>query len=66
MELKENDSKNFCGERVSSRQAILNVVNKLRSTTLLIHKKQKRKQQMFTVEKFDDIEARLEHAPRNH
>jgi hypothetical protein len=54
------------GERISSRQAIHNLVNKLRSTLLLIDKKQKQKQRVLTEEKLDDIGARLEHTPRNH
>jgi transposase len=55
----------FRDERVSSRQTIHNLVNKLRSTGLLIDKKPKHKRQVLTEEKLDDIEARLEHTPRN-
>jgi hypothetical protein len=52
----------FCDERVPSRQTIHNLVNKqLRSTGLLIDKKQKYKCQMLTNEKLDDIGARLVH-----
>jgi hypothetical protein len=39
-------------------------MNKLRSTGLLIDKKQKNKCQVLTEEKLDDIGARLEHTPR--
>jgi hypothetical protein len=51
----------FCDERAASRQIIHNLVNKFRSTELLIDKKQKYMCQVFTKEKFDDIGARLEH-----
>jgi transposase len=54
----------FCGERVPSRQTIHNLVNKLRTTGLLIENKQKHKRRVLTEEKLDDIGARLEHAPR--
>jgi transposase len=47
-----------------SRQTIHNFVNKLRTTGLLIYKKQKHKPRVLTEEKFDDIEVRLEHTPR--
>jgi transposase len=53
----------FCDERVPSRQAIHNLVNKVRSTGLLIDKKQKHKRRVLTEEKLDDIGARLEHTP---
>jgi hypothetical protein len=39
-------------------------VNKLRSTGLLIDKKQKHKRQDIIEEKTDDIEARLKNTPR--
>jgi hypothetical protein len=39
-------------------------VNKLRTTGLLIDKKQKHKRRVVTEEKLDDIGARLEHTPR--
>jgi transposase len=39
-------------------------VNKLRTTGLLIDKKQKHKRRVLTEEKLDDIGARLEHTPR--
>jgi hypothetical protein len=48
-------------KRVPSTQTIHNFVNKLRSTGLLIDKKQKRKRQVLTVEKFVDIGARVLH-----
>jgi hypothetical protein len=54
---------NFHGERVPSRQAIHNLMNKLRTTGLLIEKKQKYKHPVLT-EKLDDIGARLEHITR--
>jgi transposase len=41
-----------------------NLANKLRSTGLLIDKKQKHKGRMLTEEKLDDVGARLEHTPR--
>jgi transposase len=53
----------FRDERVPSRQTIYNVVNKLRTTGLLIDKKQKHKRRVLTGEKLDDIGARLEHTP---
>jgi hypothetical protein len=56
----------FRDERVPSIQTIQNLVNtrKLRTTGLLIHKKQKPKRRVLTEEKLDDIGARLEHAHR--
>jgi hypothetical protein len=54
----------FRDERVSSRQTIHTLVNKLRSTGLLVDKKQKHKRRVRTEEKLDDIEARTEHTPR--
>jgi hypothetical protein len=39
-------------------------MNKLKSTALLIDKKQKHKCRVLTEEKLDDIGARLEHSPR--
>jgi hypothetical protein len=39
-------------------------VNKLRSTGLLIDKKQKHKRQVLIEEKLDDARTRLEHTPR--
>jgi transposase len=53
----------FCDETVPSRQTIHNLVNKVRSTGLLIDKKQKHKRRVLTEEKLDDIGARLEHTP---
>jgi transposase len=54
----------FRDERVPSRQTIYNLVNKLRTTGLLIDKKQKHKRRVLTVEKLDDTRARLEHTAR--
>jgi transposase len=54
----------FHDERVSSRQTIHNLLNKLRTTGLLIDKKEKHKCQVLTEEKLDDIGARLKHTPR--
>jgi gamma-glutamylcysteine synthetase len=54
----------FGDERVPCKQTIHNLVNKLRSTGLLIDKKQKHKRRVLTEEKLDDIGARLEHTPR--
>jgi hypothetical protein len=39
-------------------------VNKLRTTGLLIDKKQKHKRQVLTEDMLDDIGARLEHTPK--
>jgi hypothetical protein len=54
----------FRDERVPSRQRIHSLVNKLRTTGLLINKKQKHMRWVLTKEKLDDIRARLEHTPR--
>jgi hypothetical protein len=54
----------FHDERVPSGQTVLNLVNKLRSTGLVIDTKQKHKRQVLTEEKIDATGARLEHAPR--
>jgi transposase len=51
-------------ERVPSRQTIRNLVNKLRTTGLLIDNKQKHKLRVLTEEKLDDKGARLEYTPR--
>jgi biotin operon repressor len=48
----------------SSQQTIHNLVNKLRSTGLLIDKRQKHKRRVLTEERLGDIGARLEHTPR--
>jgi hypothetical protein len=53
----------FCDE-VPSRQTVHSLVNKLRTMTLLIDRKQKHKCWVLTEEKLDDIGARLEHIPR--
>jgi transposase len=50
--------------RVPSKQTIHNLVNKLKTTGLLIYKKQKHKRRALAKEKLDDIGARLEHTPR--
>jgi transposase len=54
----------FRDERVPSRQTIHNLVNKLRTTGLLIDKKQKHKRRVLSEEKLNDIGARLEHTRR--
>jgi hypothetical protein len=54
----------FRNESVPSRQTIHHLVNKLRTTGLLIDKKTKHKRRVLTEVKLDDIGARLEHAPR--
>jgi transposase len=54
----------FHDERVRSRQTFHNLLNKHRSTGLLIDKKQKHKRRVLADEKLDDIGARLEHTPR--
>jgi hypothetical protein len=51
----------FRDERVASRQTIHNLVNKLRTTGLLIDKKQKHKRWVL-IEKLGDMGARLEHS----
>jgi transposase len=51
-------------KRVPSRQTIHNLVNELRSTGLLIAKKQKHNRRVLSEEKLDDTGARLEHTPR--
>jgi transposase len=51
-------------ERVPVRQTVHNLVNKFRSTGLLIDNKQKHKHRVLTEEKLDDIGARLDHTPR--
>jgi transposase len=56
-------SQKFHDERVPSRQTIHNLVNKHRSTGLLIDNKQEHKSQVLTEEKLDNIGARLEHTP---
>jgi biotin operon repressor len=61
--VSENFNVNFVIKRVPSRQTIHKLVNKLRTTGLLINKKQKHKHQVLT-EKLGDIGARLEHMPR--
>jgi diphthamide synthase subunit DPH2 len=54
----------FRDERIPRRQTIHNLVNKLKSTGLLINKKQKQKRRVLTKEKLDEIGARLEDTPR--
>jgi hypothetical protein len=54
----------FCDERVPSRKTVYNLVNKLRTTGLLIHKKQKHMCRVLTEEKLDDIRTRIEHTRR--
>jgi hypothetical protein len=50
----------FHDERVPRRQTIHNLVNKLRTTGLII-KKQKHKRRALTEDELDDIGARPEH-----
>jgi hypothetical protein len=55
----------FCDGRVSSRQAIHTLMNKRRTTGLLIDKKQKHKRPAFAGKSYIyDIVAGLEHTPR--
>jgi hypothetical protein len=54
----------FHDESVPSRQTIHNLMNKLKTTGLIIDKKQKNKRRVITEEKLNDIGARLEHTPR--
>jgi transposase len=54
----------FRDERVPSRQTIHNLVNKLRSTGLLIDKNQKHECRVLTEKKLDNTEARREHKSR--
>jgi hypothetical protein len=51
-------------ERVPSRQTFHNLVNKHRTTGLLIHGKRKYMRRVLTEDKIDDTGARLEHTPR--
>jgi hypothetical protein len=53
----------FHDEIIPSRQTINNLVNKLRTTELLMDKKRKHKRRVLT-EKLHYIGARLEHTPR--
>jgi transposase len=53
----------FRNERVPSRQTIRNLVIKLRTTGLLIDKKQKHKRRVLTEEKLDEIRAKFERTP---
>jgi hypothetical protein len=52
----------FRNER--TRQTIQNLMNKLRTTGLLIDKKETPKCRVLTEEKLGDIGVRLEHTPR--
>jgi transposase len=54
----------FREERVSSRQTIRNLVNKLTTTGLVIDNKQKPKRRVLTEEKLDDMGTRLEQTTR--
>jgi transposase len=63
---RRNFGRKFRDERVPSRQTIHNLVNKIRSTGLLMDQKQKHKHRVFAEEKLDDIGARLEHNLENH
>jgi hypothetical protein len=49
----------FRDEGILSRETSHNLVNKLRTTRLLIDKKQKHKRRVFTEDTLDDIRARL-------
>jgi hypothetical protein len=60
----KNCRRKFHDERVPSRQTIHKLVNKLRSTGLLIDKKQKHKRRVHTEEKLDDTRAIFEYTPR--
>jgi hypothetical protein len=60
----ENFDVNFRDERVPSRQTIHNLVNKLRTTGLLIDKKQKHKRRLPTEDRLDDTRATFGHTPR--
>jgi hypothetical protein len=54
----------FLDERIPSRQSIHSLANELRSTGLLIYKKEKHKRLVLTEEKLDDVGVRLQHTPR--
>jgi hypothetical protein len=54
----------FRDERVPSRHTTCNLANTLRTTGLLIDKKQKHKRLVLTEEKLDELGARFEHTPR--
>jgi hypothetical protein len=53
----------FSDERVPNRQTMYSLLNKFRTTWLLVHRKKKRKRRVLTEEKLDDIGARLEPTP---
>jgi hypothetical protein len=53
----------FHDERVHIRQTFHNLVNKLRTTGLLVDKKQKHKLWVLAEDKLDAMGARLEHTP---
>jgi hypothetical protein len=54
----------FRDERGPSRQTIHSLVNKLRSTGLLINQKQNHKRRVLINKKLDDTGTRLDHTPR--
>jgi hypothetical protein len=54
----------FCDKRVPSGPTIHNLVNKLRTTALLLDKKQKHEREVLTENKLDATGPRLEHTPR--
>jgi hypothetical protein len=61
---RQNFRRKFHNERVPSRQIIHNLMNKRKTTGLLIDSRQKHKPRVLTEEKLDDIGARYEHTPR--
>jgi hypothetical protein len=54
----------FRDESVPNRQTLHGLLNKLKTTGLLIDKKPKHKRRVLIEEKLDYIGARLEHTPR--
>jgi hypothetical protein len=54
----------FRDEWVPSRKIIHNLISTLRTTGLLIDRKQTRKCRVLTEKKLDDMRATLEHTPR--
>jgi hypothetical protein len=54
----------FCDEQVPSKQTIHKFVTKLRTTGLLMEKKQKKNKHRILTENLYDIGPSLEHTPR--
>jgi uncharacterized UPF0160 family protein len=61
---KQKFRRKFPGVQDSHRNTIPNLVNKVRTTSMLTKRKQKNQHQILTVEKLCKIEAWHEHLPR--